>query len=416
MVKISDEYKVIVEKQDHFGWGLVHIDNFLVFIEKGLKGDELVIKITNVKKRYAIATIKEIINSSLERIKPICPYYDYCGGCQIMHQEYTYQLKFKEMKVKELFLKYTNLQNIKFYPILHDNKSYYRNKVIFHGNNDKLGFYKEKTHDIISIPSCLLVEKELDDIYRKVVSYQKNNHNTEITDLMLRKTNLNEIMISVEGIIDDKQFLNSMNSVLIKSIYINEKLVYGKESIIEEIYGMKFHILPKAFFQVNYDMMKKLYQIVIDYYKKNKFNQILDLYCGTGTIGMLVSPYVGKVIGVEVVEDAIISAKRNKELNQISNIQFLLGKVENYIESFQEIDSIIVDPPRSGLDKVTIEHILKIEPKSIIYVSCDPNTLVRDLNILSQKYNILEVHLVDMFPNTYHVECVSVLHRKSLEK
>lgn len=412
MVKINDEYKVTVEKQDHFGWGLVHVDNFLVFIEKGLKGDEVVIKITNVKKRYAVATVKEIINSSLERVESICPYYDDCGGCQIMHQEYTSQLKFKEMKVKELFSKFINLRNAKFYPILHGNEIHYRNKVIFHGSKEQLGFFKEKTHDIISIPSCLLVEKELDDIYRKVFAYQKDNPNTEIKDLMLRKTNLNEIMISVDGIINKDKFLNYMDNNLIKSIYINEELVYGKKSIIEEIYDMKFHILPKAFFQVNDNMMRKLYQIVIDYYKENEFNQILDLYCGTGTIGMLVSPYVKKVIGVEVVEDAIISAKMNQELNQISNIQFLLGKVENYIESFQDIDSIIVDPPRSGLDKVTVEQILKIEPTSIVYVSCDPSTLVRDLNMLSQKYDILEVHLVDMFPNTYHVECVCVLKFK----
>ena len=412
MVKINDEYKVTVEKQDHFGWGLVHIDGFLVFIEKGLPGDELIIKIMNAKKKYAIATIEKIVNSSLERVKPICPYYDDCGGCQIMHQKYTSQLKFKEMKVKELFSKYTNLQDIKFYPILHGNENHYRNKVIFHGSKDKLGFFKEKTHDIISIPSCLLVEKELGDIYRKVLTYQKDNSNTQITDLMLRKTNLNEIMISVDGIINKDKFLNYMDSNLIKSIYINGKLVFGKESIIEEIYGMKFYILPRAFFQVNDNMMKKLYQIVIDYYKENKFNQILDLYCGTGTIGMLVSPYVKKVIGVEVVEDAIISAKMNQESNQISNIQFLLGKVENYIESFQDIDSIIVDPPRSGLDKVTVEQILKIEPTSIVYVSCDPSTLVRDLNILSQKYDILEVHLVDMFPNTYHVETVCILERR----
>ena len=412
MVKINDEYKVTVEKQDHFGWGLVHVDNFLVFIEKGLKGDEVVIKITNVKKRYAVATIKEIINSSLERVESICPYYDDCGGCQIMHQEYTSQLKFKEMKVKELFSKFINLRNAKFYPILHGNEIHYRNKVIFHGSKEQLGFFKEKTHDIISIPSCLLVEKELDDIYRKVLTYQKSYTNTEITDLMLRKTNLNEIMISVDGIINKDKFVNYMDNNLIKSIYINEELVYGKKSIIEEIYDMKFHILPKAFFQVNDNMMRKLYQIVIDYYKENEFNQILDLYCGTGTIGMLVSPYVKKVIGVEVVEDAIISAKMNQELNQISNIQFLLGKVENYIESFQDIDSIIVDPPRSGLDKVTVEQILKIEPTSIVYVSCDPSTLVRDLNMLSQKYDILEVHLVDMFPNTYHCETICVLERK----
>ena len=258
----------------------------------------------------------------------------------------------------------------------------------------------------------MLIDKKLDEVYKKVLIYKKENPNDVISDIMIRKTSLNDILISIMGNVDKDIFLNYINSNSIKSIYINNDLVYGNDSIIEEINGMKFHILPKAFFQVNYNMMKELYGIIIEYYKKNKFNQVLDLYCGTGTIGMLVSTYVKKVIGVEVIEDAIISAKMNQQLNGINNIEFLLGKVEDYIESFHSIDSIIVDPPRSGLDKVTIDNILKMEPKSIIYVSCDPSTLVRDLNILNEKYNILETHLVDMFPNTYHVECVCVLKLK----
>ena len=328
-----------------------------------------------------------------------------------MHQDYSDQLRFKELKVKELFSRYTSFDNIKINRILFGKDSNYRNKVIFHGT-DKLGFYKEKTNQIIEVPGCMLIEKELNDIYKKVRLYKEKYVNEKIDELMIRKTSLNSVMISLKGNINTNLFIKEVISDNIKSVYLNNKLIYGSNTIIDEINNMKFHILPRAFFQVNYNMMKKLYQVAIDYYKENSFNQVLDLYCGTGTIGILVSPYVKKVIGVEVVEDAINSARLNKELNNINNIEFLLGKVEDYIESFKDIDSIIVDPPRSGLDKLTVDTILGIKPKSIVYISCDPTTLVRDLNILSEKYDLLEVTPVDMFANTYHVECVCILKLK----
>ena len=150
----------------------------------------------------------------------------------------------------------------------------------------------------------------------------------------------------------------------------------------------------------------------MDYYQDKNYQTVLDLYCGTGTIGMLVSSYVKELIGVEVVHDSIIAANQNQKINQLPNVTFLEGKVENHISKFQNIDSIILDPPRSGLDSKTRETILKIAPQSIVYISCDPATLARDLKELLEDYTIVKVHLVDMFPNTYHVECVCVLSRR----
>lgn len=411
MVNLNELYQVIIEKQDHFGRGIARINGFLIFVENGLIGDEVIIKITNIKKKYAEARIEKTIKNSPEKIEATCPYYELCGGCQLMHQNYLDQLKFKESKVRELFTRYTSFKDIKFNEILSGKNLNYRNKVIFHGN-DKLGLYQEKTHEIIEVSNCLLIEEELNEIYKKITLYIEKYKDENINKLMIRKTSLNSIMISIEGNINHKLFMEEIVTENINSIYLNDKLIYGNKSIVEEINGMKFHILPKAFFQVNYDMMKKLYEIVINYYKNNNYDEVLDLYCGTGTIGLLVSPYVKKVIGVEVVEDAVNSAKLNKEINNITNTKFLLGKVEDHIESFNNIDSIIVDPPRSGLDKLTINTILNIKPKSIVYVSCDPATLVRDLNILSKEYDLIEVTPVDMFPNTYHVECVCILKYK----
>ena len=188
-------------------------------------------------------------------------------------------------------------------------------------------------------------------------------------------------------------------------------LIKGKEYIEEEIDKVKFRIFKSSFFQVNYDMMLKLYGLVVDFYKNNKHHNVLDLYCGTGTIGMLVSRYADSVVGVEVEPSSIVAANIASKINNISNITFLEGKVEDKIDLFTNIDSIIVDPPRSGLDIHTVKSILKINPDTIVYISCDPVTLSRDLKLLLDDYNILEVHPVDMFPNTYHVETVCVMEK-----
>ena len=218
------------------------------------------------------------------------------------------------------------------------------------------------------------------------------------------------MMLVLKGKVDESKFIKAFSDIT--SIYLNDKLILGKEYILEKINDLSFYIYPNSFFQVNYEMMKYMYNKVIDYYKDNKNLNVLDLYCGTGTIGMLIAKYCNSVVGVEVNSDAINSANMCKEINNISNINFYLGKVEDNIDKFSNIDSIVVDPPRSGLDKHTISTIIKLSPKSIIYISCDPATLARDLCILKEKYNVKEINPIDMFPNTYHVENICILERK----
>lgn len=411
-IKVNNEYQVSILKQDHFGNGLAKINNKLIFVNKALPGDICNIKITKVQKNYANGEILEILQSSTIRTAPICPYYDTCGGCHIMHEEYKQQLLFKENKVKELINKFTGLDNINYYPIIGKNSFYYRNKVIFHGINHKLGFYQEKTNNLVPAKECAITNKNLNKVYLKVQSFLKDYPNSNVKKLMLRSTSLDEILVTLEGNINKNEILPYLD--IVTSIYVNNELIKRNGFVTEDILGIKFMIYPNSFFQVNYDMMLDLYGIVIDFYKNNKYSKILDLYCGTGTIGMLVSKYVDSVVGIEVEPSSIKSANLCKELNHISNIDFIEGKVEDKIDLFKEIESIIVDPPRSGLDMHTIDIIMKLNPKSIVYVSCDPATLARDLNILKEKYNVLEVHPVDMFPNTYHVECVCILKCKQI--
>lgn len=406
----SDVYDVAILKQDHFGNGIAKINDKLVFVDKALPGDVCKIKISKEKKKYANGIIVEILEESPFRIEVKCPYYNICGGCHIMHENYQEQLRFKENKVEELVNKFTGLTNINYYPIIGKNNFYYRNKVIFHGKNKELGFYKEKTNDLVSIKECLITNKCLNDIYLKIQLFLRNYPNNDIKKLMLRNTSLNEILVVLEGNVNKKLILAYLDNATV--VYLNNELIKGNNFVMEEILGIKFMIYPSSFFQVNYDMMLSLYGTVIDFYKKNNYSNILDLYCGCGTIGMLVSKYVKSVIGVEVEASSIRSANICKKLNNITNINFIEGKVEDKIDLFKDIDSIIVDPPRSGLDIHTIDIIMKLNPSSIIYVSCDPVTLARDLNLLKEKYDILEVHPVDMFPNTYHVECVCVLKLK----
>ncbi len=411
MQKSLDQiYDVSILKQDHFGQGIAKIGDMLVFVSGGLPNEDCKIKLFQQKKNYATASIIDMITVSPYRVHAKCPYYHDCGGCQIMHEDYLHQLQFKEQKIKELLEKFTGLDNIPIFPILSKEPFAYRNKVTFHGNHQKLGIYQEKTNQITEIDTCVIANDQINQIYKKILLFLRKNPNNTIQKLMIRTTSLKESMVVLEGKINLQEFLPYLEEVT--TVYSNQKLVKGKESITENIFGMKFEIYPDSFFQVNYSMMLELYQLVIDFHKNKNWKTVLDLYCGTGTIGMLVSPYVEKVIGVESEEESIISANQCKKKNHVNNIDFIHGKVEMVIDQFSNIDIVIVDPPRSGLDSHTISCILKLAPEAITYISCDPATLARDLKLLKDSYQILEVHPVDMFPNTYHVECVVFLSRK----
>lgn len=402
--------QVTILKQDHFGRGITRIDDKLIFVEKALPLEECEIDIIEEKKKYSIARVTNLITESSNRVIPKCPYYDVCGGCHIMHQDLEGQLSFKKEKLKELLERFSGIKDINISNVVRVNDFNYRNKIILHGKNNKLGFYKEQTHDVVPIKECLITNSEINKIYKRVCDYLEETKHEIIDKLMIRNTKTNEKMISIDGNINIDKFISRFDDI--DSIYINNSLVFGKEFITEEIFNLKFKVYPDSFFQINYDLMMALYKKIQDFYKNRNYSNVLDLYCGTGTIGMIISNYVDKVIGVEVVESSIKSAIECMKINNITNISFKCGKVEDMIDEFDNIDSIIVEPPRKGLDNHTLNTILKLNPKSIVYVSCDPVTLSRDLKELSKKYEIIEVTPFDMFPNTYHVESMVILNRK----
>ena len=387
--------EVKITTLDAFGRGITRVNNKICFVDRALPTEVCDIKIVKENKKYSEAEVINMLEESKYRIMPLCPYYEKCGGCHIMHYDRQSELIYKEEKVSDLINKIGKLNNIRIKDIAYGNEFFYRNKLTLHVDNNKIGLYQEKSHDIIEIDECLITNKTINEIVSKLKEYLKKNKN-DLEEIIIRITSLNETMLVLKGDIDTNNFIKEFSNIT--SIYLNDNLIHGNKYILETINDLSFEIYPKSFFQVNYEMMKYMYNKVIEFKKENKDLNVLDLYCGTGTIGMLISKYCKSVIGVEVNSEAITSANRCKDKNGINNISFYLGKVEDKIDMFSNIDSIVVDPPRSGLDKHTISTILKLNPKSIIYISCDPATLARDLNLLKDN----NIHLLSVqMPKIY---------------
>lgn len=393
--------KVEIEKLDHFGNGMTKIDGKIVFVPKTLKGDIVNIEIVRDNKKFLEGKVVEFIKKVPR--KSICPYSNICGGCHIIDMEYSEQLNYKVEKIKELFKKSFG-KDIEIEEIISDSNINYRNKITLHVKNNKLGFYKEDSHDLVEIDKCIVSREEINLVIDKLKSIVKEN---DITDVMIRSNK--GILLDIKGNVSKKDILDKLDNIDV--IYLNDVLIKGEEVIYEEVLGKKFKISPKSFFQVNTKVCSKIFEKVRKFVQDKNYNKVLDLYCGTGIIGILISDLVNIVVGIEVVGQAVENANSNKKLNEVKNINFICDKVENRINEFKNIDLIIVDPPRSGLDKNSISSIIKIMPKDIIYISCDPNTLVRDLKILSNDYDIKNISIADMFPNTYHVESIIFLQR-----
>ena len=391
------------------GEGIASIEGKLCFIKGALPNEKVDISIKEDKGNYYIGELNNVIESSSDRVVPKCPYYDKCGGCELMHQVNNKNLEFKKEKVKGIFKKICELDiNPEIYSY---NELNYRNKVTLKVSNNEMGYYEEKTHNIVDIDNCLLLDERINDVISKLKSFiQDKEHN--ITEIMIRCIS-NEIMISFDNLnpVYKEELINLLPQA---SIYIKDENIAGNTRLIEQIEDYKFYVSPKSFFQVNTVTFKELYKYVISKLDKEKI--ALDLYSGTGTISILMSKYFNKVYGIEVSHSSIEDANENLELNNISNVEFIEGKVEDKIDKLKElkVDTVIMDPPRAGSDNKSLKSIMEISPSKIIYISCNPVTLARDYNVLKEKYSLKSINLFDMFPQTSHVECVLVLSRKTL--
>ena len=401
-----------IERLDHQGRGIAYIDDKITFVENALPGEEVLIKITNSKKKYNEGIVQKYIQKSEKRVDNVCSFYESCGGCNILHMSYNDQLEYKENKIKDIMKKYANIDKIS--KIIKCDKQFnYRNKVTLKVENNIIGYYEKKSYNLVNIDKCLIIDNEFNKIINDLKKFNLDN----VYEIMIRNIDSDNTALTLylqkdTNCIQIDEYCKKNNIILNKIIKNKDFKCNEKSKIIGKLGNFKFIISPLSFFQVNTDQTIKLYDKILELLEPNKDDNLLDLYCGTGTIGIYVANKVNKVLGVEIVKDAIHDANINKKINNVNNINFICGNTEKIIKDVKEkYNAIIVDPPRAGLTESIIKDIFRINPDKIVYVSCDPITLARDLKLLQEKYEVLDVVPVDMFPNTYHVETVCKLKK-----
>ena len=450
-VKKNEEYIVDIVDNGFEGEGIAKIDNFTIFIDGAIKGEKCRILIVKVNSSHAFGKLLEIIEGSEHRCEPDCDTYKRCGGCDLRHVEYEETLNIKQNKVQNLVNK-TLSQELPVNMTLGMGNPYnYRNKAIYPVGTDKngksvFGVFAKRTHEIIPICECK-IQKDISCDIAKFILAQMDKYGikpyneekkTGLVRHIITKVGIQTDEIMVILVINGKELpheLTIANNIIdefpnvktvVKSINMkNTNVIMGNKNsaivgrgYITDVLGdFIFKISPMSFYQVNPVQAEALYNLAIEKAKITKDDVVCDLYCGIGTIGIFASRFAKKVYGIEIVEQAIEDAKANAKLNKVNNIDFICGDVE---EAFDELikkehvrpDVVIVDPPRKGLDENTIENILRLEVERVVYISCNPATMVRDLKMMEEKYKVVEVQPVDMFPFTSHIENIAILKIK----
>lgn len=444
---IGDRLELNIIDLNNEGIGVGKYEGFTFFVEGCTLGDRVLFQIEKIKKNYGIGKTIDIIIPSPYRQEAKCKYFNECSGCQLQNLKYEKQLKLKKNIVKNNLERIGKLKDVLIKDTIGMDYPYrYRNKGEFKvGKNYQIGYFKRKSHDIYPVEKSIIQKETVDVILMlmrnymtkyKVEGYDRKSRKGIIKNIVIRTNKNDEVMVII---VTKKEFipykkelieiLTGNEKVKVVSIYQNinsrdtsvvlgpkDIKLYGEDRIIDYIGEYKFLISPKSFFQVNSLQTEVLYEKVVEYLDLKGIETVADLYCGIGTISLYISKYAKKVYGVEVVEQAIEDGNENKKINRVNNVEFILGKSEDILPKLNKkgikLDAIVVDPPRKGLDRSLIDSIIESNPKKIVYVSCNPSTLARDLGYLVDSgYEVKEVQPVDMFPNTMHVEVVCKIVR-----
>lgn len=389
-----------IEKYDNQGRGIGYLNKKIVFVPNTVIGETVEIEIVEEKDKYIVGKVINVISPSTIRIKSKCPYYDKCGGCEFMHLSMDEELRIKTNILTDL-LKRNNIDVPKINVIQSNNKYNYRNKITLKIVNNEFGYYNSGTHNFTKIDYCYLAKDSINNIIKsynlfKVSSGEitiRSNYNDEI---LIKITSNEKVDVDIEKLINDNKIVG---------IIVNDKVIYGENDYIEKVNNYLFKVNINSFFQVNLNILEKIEKIL----HAKKYHNVVDLYCGVGTLGMFVNK--DKLYGIEIVKDAVINASINAKINKQNNM-YMLGDSSKISKINSDIDCIIIDPPRSGLNKETMKNIVTIKPDNLIYMSCNPLTFVRDMQILNKIYKVDEFYYLEMFPRTKHMEVLCTLKKK----
>jgi 23S rRNA (uracil1939-C5)-methyltransferase len=452
-LKKNDQVEIRIEDIGSEGEGIGRYEGYTLFVKDTVMGDVALVQITKTGKTYGYARLVKLLEPSAYRVEPKCPVAARCGGCQLMHVDYAKQLQYKEDKVRNCLTRIGGFAEIPMEPVCGmDEPYYYRNKSQYPVGRNKeggiaIGFYAGRTHDIIDTSHCFIgakVNEEIIAVVRSFIEkYKLEPYNEELHKGLVRHIltrvgyRTGEIMVCLiingkelphkEELVESLKKIVGMTSICLNvnkektNVILGDKMIslWGELFITDYIGDIKYQISPLSFYQVNPVQTKKLYDIALDYADLHGEETVWDIYCGIGTISLFLAQKAKKVYGVEIVPEAIEDAKKNALINNITNAEFFVGAAEEvlptkYKEEKIYADVIVVDPPRKGCDQSLLDTILAMAPKRVVYVSCDPATLARDLKYLCEKdYELKRVRAVDQFSHSTHVETVVLISRKS---
>lgn len=447
-VQKNETLTVTIEDLTHEGAGVAKVNGYALFIPQALPGETVDIKVVKTKAGYGYGRLLQVQTKSEHRVEPPCPIFYKCGGCQIQHMDYNAQLAYKQKQVKDVMGRVAKLPDVPVPPVIGmDDPWRYRNKsqvpVAFQKGDLVAGFYAKRSHSIVDMDQCIIQHKENDIVVQtvkqlakelRIPAYQEQSHQGVLRHIVARygkttgqvmvvlvtkekKLPHKEAFISgirkhVPGVVSIVQNINNKRTNVIFGQQTD--VLWGEHYLYDEINSIRFAISARSFYQVNPEQTNRLYSKALEYADLTGNEIVIDAYCGIGTISLFLAKKARHVYGVEIVPEAIKDAKRNAKLNQITNATFAVGEAEEVIPRWHDqgidADVIVVDPPRKGCDEALLRTMIEMKPKRIVYVSCNPGTLARDLRILEDGgYKTEEVTPVDMFPQTTHVEAVASL-------
>lgn len=383
------------------GLGICFVNNKITFVSNTYVGDIVEVDIVKQTSKYNLGKVKEYIKK-VDRVEAKCPYFKECGGCIFLDSTYEKSLDFKRNKVKNILHKFADIDID--VDVISSPKIYnYRNKITLKVVNKKIGYFAYNTNDLVEVNNCLIASNSINDFIKELPKYNIKNG-----EVAIRSNYNDELFIHI---ISDDNIIIPQSNLKIVGIIQNNKVLQGEDHFIDIIDNKLFEVSYSSFFQVNRDVFSYIFKFIKDNILRNK--NVLDLYCGVGTLGINVSDISKNIYGIEIVQSAVLNAIKNAKINKCNNTKYLLGDASKIIDKIDDkIDVVIIDPPRSGVTKKEIDTILKMNVEQIIYVSCDPITLARDIKLLYSNYKISKIKCFDMFSYTYHIESVCILERK----